>query len=277
MRLMLVPLALLAGVGLLAPAETIRAQTLRYGGEEGRQDRYRLATMVRIHQDFQGAAVDLTVRSTGVLALTLERSHEDTLTFAVAFDSLQLAFEGAPVASPDLSCVVGRIMRLRLSREGRVLDFEVPADLCETPPGFDLKHMVSHFFPRLPEKAARPGVVWSDTLTYPLAQQGIESQVSVVTSYTAKDKRKETEGELLEIGYATRTTLSGQGSREGTPLFLDGSGAGSGTILFDAGGHTFWSSSGTQALELRVDVRPEGQPPLSIPIRQEITAEIEHL
>jgi hypothetical protein len=33
---------------------------------------------------------------------------------------------------------------------------------------------------------------------------------------------------------------------------------------------------GTQTLELVVDVTPEGQPPRSIPIRQEVTAVIEH-
>jgi len=242
----------------------------------GRRDRYRLTTTVQIHQDFQGSAVDVTVRSHGLLSLTLERLQKDTLTYAVAFDSLELSFEGVPAPAPDLSCVVGRSMRLHLSSMGRVYEFEPPPDLCETPPGFDLEHMVGHFFPRLPDEGARPGTVWSDTLNYPISQQGIESRVSVVTSYTAKGEREAEDGELVEVAYATETTISGRGDQEGTPLFLDGSGTGSGTILFDEDGRTFWSSTGTQVLELRVDVTPEGQPPLSIPIRQEITAEVKH-
>ncbi len=276
MRLSLVPLVLLAGAGLLAPS-AIGAQSLRYGGDAGRSDRYRLTTTVEIHQDFQGASADLTVRSYGVLGLTLEGSRGDTLTYGVVFDSLDLAFEGAPLEKPDLSCVVGRTLRLVLSRTGRVQGFEAPPDLCDTPPGFDLKQMVSHFFPRLPERPARPGLEWADTLAYPVSQQGIESQVRVVTSYTAKGKSRAEGGTFVEVAYTTETTVAGRGEQAGRPLFVDGSGHGAGTILFDEDGKTFWRSTGTQTLELTVDVTPEGQPPLSIPVRQEITAEIQHL
>jgi hypothetical protein len=276
MRISLVSLVLLAGAGFLAPGAA-RAQVLRYGGEAGRNDRYRLTTTVAIHQDFQGASTDLTVRSYGVLDLTLEDAGADTLGFGVVFDSLDLAFEGAPLEKPDLSCVVGRTLRLVLSPTGRVTGFEAPADLCETPAGFDLKQMVSHFFPRLPDGPARDGLEWADTLAYPVSQGGIESQIRVITRYTARGKSRVEGRELLEVAYATETTVAGQGEQGGRPLFVDGSGHGSGSILFDQKGSTFWRSTGTQTLELTVDVTPEGQPPLSIPVRQQITSEIQHL
>jgi hypothetical protein len=276
MRLSLVPLVLLACVSLLAPRAS-DAQVLRYGGDPGRSDRYRLTTTVAIHQDFQGSSTDLTVRSYGVLVLTLEGTTGDSLGFGVVYDSLDLAFEGAPVEKPDLSCVVGRTLRLGLSPTGRVLGFEAPADLCETPPGFDLKQMVSHFFPRLPEAPAREGLEWADTLAYPVSQQGIESQVRVVTHYTARGKNRVDGREFLQVAYVTETTVAGQGEQGGRPLFVDGSGHGEGSILFDQKERTFWRSTGTQTLDLTVDVTPEGQPPLSIPVRQQITSEIQHL
>jgi hypothetical protein len=253
------------------------AQTLKYAGEEGDRARYRLTNTMKIHQEFQGIPTDLTVRSHSLLTLLLERSEDDTLTFGVTFDSLNVKFEGAPLRAPDLSPVLGRKMTLKVSPRGQVFSFELPADMPAAPAGFDLKQMVSHFFPRVPGGRAKPGTTWSDTLNLPVAQQGIQSSVQVVTRYTSRGKGKGQGGKYLEVGYATLTTISGKGEQGGTPLFLDGKGTGKGTILFGDGGETFWSSKGTQTLNLVVDVTPEGQPPLSIPVRQEITAEIQHL
>lgn len=253
------------------------AQSLRYAGEEGQRDRYRLTNTVKIHQEFQGASTDLTVRSFSLLNILLERSEDDTLTFGITFDSLDLKFEGAPVPAPDLSPLVGKKMTLKLSPRGDVYAFEVSGDMPETPPGFDLKQMVSHFFPQLPEGKAGRGVAWSDTLAYPVSQQGIDSKVKVVTNYTSKGEAAGTEEEFIQVEYVTVTTIEGKGEQAGTPLFLDGTGKGSGTILFAEDGETFWSSKGTQTLDLVVDLTPEGQPPTSIPIRQEITGEIQHL
>jgi hypothetical protein len=276
MRFHLAPLAALP-LAMLIPAGTGKAQTLRYAGEEGRTDRYRLTNTVKIHQEFQGTATDLTVRSLSLINLMLENSEDDTLTYGVTFDSLDLTFEGAPVPSPDLTPILGKKMTLKLSPQGQVYAFDVPADMPETPPGFELKQMVSHFFPRLPAAEADPGSAWADTLVLPVSQQGIDSKVTVVTNYTAKGEATEGEREFIQVDYATATTIAGKGEQEGTPLFLDGSGSGSGTILFGEDGETFWSSKGSQTLNLVVDVTPEGQPPMSIPIRQEITAEIQHL
>ncbi|HEY7461034.1 MAG TPA: hypothetical protein VIC59_04080 [Gemmatimonadota bacterium] len=276
MRLAYASLALLASAGLALPC-VASAQALRYGGDEGRSDRYRLTNTVQIHQEFQGAAADLTVRSRGVVDLVLERADADTLTYTVVFDSLDLAFEGAPAEAPDLSCVVGRTLRLSLSPSGRVQAFDKPADLCETAPGFDLERTVSHFFPRLPEGGGKSGGAWADTLAYAVSQQGIESEVHVITTYAPKENREGSAGRLVEVAYETLTTVSGEGEQGGTPLILEGSGRGSGTILFAADGAAFWSSTGTQTLDITVNVTPTGQPPLSIPIHQEITAEVEHL
>lgn len=279
---------LLAALAAALPAAG--AQTLRYGGEEGRTDRYGLTHTVRIRQEFQDAVTELTMRSRSVLRLALQSTSDDTLTYGVTFDSLDVQFEGAPVPGPDLGAVLGRTMTLRVSPRGRVLAFEVPDDLPETPSNFDLRQMVSHFLPRLPEGEAEPGTAWTDTLRLPVAQGGIESDVVVVTTYTARGEPADddlatlggtgapaTAGDgFLAVGYATSTTINGRGEQEGRPLFLDGSGTGSGTILFADEGRTFWSSTGTQVLEMRVELSPEGQPPVSIPIRQEIQAEIRH-
>ncbi len=273
-----------SGAGVLAlallAALPAHAQSLRYDGEEGQTDRYRLTNTVRIHQELQGAATDLTVHSYSLLTLVLERAEDDTLSYGVTFDSLDLRFEGAPVPPPDLSCILGNKMTLQLSPRGEVYRFDVPAEMCATPAGFDLKQMVSHFFPRLPEgERAESGTTWSDTLSFPVSQQGIESSVQVVTDYTSRGTTAEGGGgeDFVAVDYRTATTISGKGEQGGAPLFLDGRGTGEGRLLFAGEGETFWSSTGTQTLELVIDVTPEGQPPLSIPIRQEITAEIQHL
>lgn len=266
--------AALLGTGMPGGAE---GQTLRYEGEEGQTDRYRLRNTVKIHQELQGISTELTVLSNGLLSLELEDLEDDTLTFGVTFDSLELKFEGAPVPAPDLTPVLGRKMTLKLSPTGKVHTFELPADMPATPPGFDLKQMVGHFFPRLPQKKARAGLIWADTLVFPVAQQGIESQVQVVTTYTAKGETKAPEGTFIEVDFATAVSVHGKGEQAGAPLFLDGKGTGNGEIRFSEDGETFWSSKGTQSLDLVVDVTPAGQPPMSIPIREEITTEIQHL
>ncbi len=269
--------ALVAAVAAACAPLSTSAQTLRYGGEEGHRDRYRLTNTVRVHQEFQGVSTDLVMRSFSLLEVVLQRSEGDTLTYGVTFDSLDLKFEGAPLPAPDLSCVVGETMTLKLSRSGDVHAFGVPADMCPTPPVFDLEQMVSHFFPRLPDEEAKAGTAWTDTLAYPVAQQGIESEVTVVTTYTSGGETDRDGDPYVEVRYGTATTIRGKGEQAGAPLFLDGKGVGEGTILFADDGATFWSSEGTQRLELEVDVTPEGQPPMSIPIRQEVTAAVERI
>ena len=265
---------LAALAAILLPASAA-AQTLRYGGQPGERARYRLENTARIHQETPAGPSDLTVRSFSLLALLLESANADTLAYAVTFDSLALTFEGAPVTPPDLTPLkAGRVV-LRLSPRGDVHAFEVPADMPPPPPGFDLKQMLSHFFPRLPGTPAPPGTTWSDTLSVPVSQQGIESQVQVVTTYTSRGKTNTPEGAFVEVGYGTVTTLRGTGRQDGTPVALEGSGRGSGTILLGDDGATFWSSKGTQTLELQVRFTPEGQEPVSIPIRQEIASEIQ--
>lgn len=280
---------LLAALTAVVPAARTPAQTLRYGGDEGRTDRYGLTHTVHIRQEFQGAVSELTIRSRSVLRLALQSAADDTLTYGVTFDSLDVRIEGASVPDPDLRGVLGRTMTLRVSPRGRVFAFGMPEDLPETS-NFDLRQMVSHFLPRLPDDEAEPGTSWTDTLHLPVAQGGIESDVTVVTTYTSRgepgeDDLESFQGirgpdgadlELFAVDYGTSTTISGRGEQEGSPLFLDGSGSGSGTILFSDDGRTFWSSTGTQVLEMRVELSPEGQPPVSIPIRQETQAEIRH-
>lgn len=275
MRLRFVWSAFLVAVAL--DVATGGAQTLRYAGEEGDRDRYRLSNTVRIHQEFQGAATDLTMRSYSLLSLLLERFAGDTLTYGVTFDSLDLKFEGAPVPAPDLTPMVGKKMTLKLSPRGEVYGFDVPADMPPPPPGFDLKQMMSQFFPRLPDDEAEPGTSWSDTLAYPVSQQGIESRVSVVTNYTSRGEKPGEGGEFVEVDFGTVTSIQGKGETGGTPLFIEGKGTGTGTLRFGDDGETFWSARGRQTLELTVDVTPDGQPPMSIPIRQEIETEIQHL
>jgi hypothetical protein len=274
-------------LAVLAAVPAAGAQTLRYGGEEGRTDLYGLTHTVRIRQEFQDAVTELTMRSRSVLRLALRAAADDTLTYGVTFDSLDVQLEGAALPGPELGAVLGRTMTLRVSPRGRVFAFEVPEDIPQTPSNFDLRQMVSHFLPRLPEGEAQEGTSWTDTLRLPVAQAGIESDITVVTTYTSRgepaaDDRAALgapprgDGRLVAVDYATSTTIEGRGEQEGRPLFLDGSGTGSGTILFAEDGRTFWSSTGTQVLEMRVEVSPEGQPPVSIPIRQEIQAEIRH-
>ncbi|MFN2431773.1 MAG: hypothetical protein ABR599_02970 [Gemmatimonadota bacterium] len=267
---------MVAVAALLLPLP-LAAQTLRYGGDEGDSSRYRLSNSARIRQEFQGTATDLTVTSFSLLDLVLQRATEDTLTYGVTLDSLSLSFEGADVPPPDLRPVTDRRMTLKVSPRGQVYAFDLPPDMPQAPPGIDLKQMVSHFFPRLPEGRAPAGTQWTDPLTLPVSQQGIQSDVRVVTTYTSRGEARTPEGEFVAVDYGTETTLHGEGEQQGAPLVLDGTGRGTGTILFAEDGERFWSSKGTQTLDLQVEISPAGQAPVRIPVKQEVTAEIQHL
>ncbi len=176
-----------------------------------------------------------SLATTMVVTLILADSA-DALSMSGTIDSLHVA-RGMRIATADSAPPLPIPLRAVLDRQGGVIRLggadTVPDSLCLT----TLDPIVSatrDLFVRLPERLTS-GATWEDTTQTTSCRGRIPVTTTTIASYTVLGEQAVGGRGLIAIARTTTITLAGGGEQYNRSATVQGSGTGSGTLLFDPG------------------------------------------
>lgn len=259
----------------MAWSGALLAQPLVYAPAQGVSFRYRTANVLTISQRVLDRDNLYTLRSGGLVRLTL-LSSEPRLLWRLGFEELSLQIEGA-FPTPRVDELRGTVVTLSTTPEGVVLD-AVAAGIV--PPGVGARYIeraAAAFFPRLPGRAARGLESWADTLTVTEVLQGVTTEVETILSYTIADTSALAGRAVLPVEYEGEIVLTGAGTLGGSRVELQGGGRVTGHYLYDPADRIFDLHEQEQVLESTLTVEGPDQERVDIPSRQVLHARAERL
>lgn len=173
-----------------------------------------------------------------------------------------VTFDGtAPLAPESLDSARRAIVRGFVDASGRV------KNLSATPGNSlivgQVQGMINSFFPKI-KSAAKAGESWTDTTEITNAAGGNNTNVTLVTSYTAGAGETVAGLPALKVNATTKSTISGtlENPMTGT-MEVDGTGTGTGTLFIGTDGR-FLGGSSTSNIDQKLKV---SMAPTPIPVK----------
>lgn len=209
-RLPCVPVALL----LLAPlvAAPLRAQGVEYSAGT---TRYRLSTSTKGSQSSPMGSQDFQIDARQQLTVNIAKQTKDTMVATVTLDSLSVkSAQGAP----DLSRLLGSKFVSYISPTGRV--YSTKAAEGTDPVLAQVSESVARFLPTY-RRDMRAGMIWSDTVSGKITQQGLEVDRTIISRYTVTGDTAVAGEKAFKVERASTVKAAGSGSAQGTPISLE--------------------------------------------------------
>lgn len=252
-------------VAALALAPGLRAQTLRYGTQQGATHQYERTQKDHVVQTIQGNEQTADIESFWRFT-TKVTDAGDAVKVAVVHDSLALSSPGI-TEQPDFSEIYGKPVEITMSKRGEVQNVDVPDSLPDIAARLDFGTTYKNFFPVLPAGEVETGDTWSDTLNTKSNQNGLDITVQRINDYTAKGMEQKDGKDAVRIEYVSNMKIEGTGNQQGADISLSGSGTGNGTFWFQPDPGTYLG--GTEKGEMKMDAFvTAGDQNLMIPIVQ---------
>ena len=267
--------ALLGALASVAGPAPATAQSLHYAPPQGVPFRYRTANTLTVSQQVLGRENHYTLRSGGVVRLTLLNPGERML-WRLGFDELTLEIEG-PFPTPRVEELRGTVVTLATTPRGVVLE-ALAAGVVS--PGLGTQYVeraAAAFFPHLPSGEALPGTSWTDTLSVTEVLQGVTAEVQTVVTYTVADTSAFAGHAVLPIDYVGRIAVTGAGTVAGTGVSRDGDGRVEGSYLYSPADGVFDIHEQEQVLESTLTLEGPDRAATAIPSRQVLHARAERL
>lgn len=167
----------------------------------------------------------------------------------------------APVAPESLDSAKRAIVRGFVDASGKV------KNLTATPDNSlivgQVQGMINSFFPRI-KAAAKAGESWIDTTEVKNAAGGNNTNVTLITSYTAGAGETVAGVRALKVNSSTKSTISGtlENPMAGT-MEVEGTGTGTGTLFIGADGR-FLGGSSSSSIDQKLKV---SMAPTPIPVK----------
>jgi hypothetical protein len=198
------------------------------------------------------------------------------LLWRLGYEELNLSIEGA-FPSPRAEGLRGAVVTLATTPQGVVLDALASGVVSPGIGGQYVERAAAAFLPRLPERDARPGAVWIDTLLVTEVLQGVTAEVTTVVRYTIADTSALAGRPVVPVEYTGTISVTGSGVIEGSRVEVQGSGRVEGHYLFDPADRVFDLHEQQQVLESTLTLVSPDQRAVGIPSRQVLTARSERL
>lgn len=250
-------------------------QSLSYAPTQGESFRYRTRNQLTVTQQILESENHYTLQADGVVRLTL-MNHGERLLWRLGYEELNLRIEGA-FPSPRAEGLRGTVVTLATTPQGVVLDALASGVVSPGIGGQYVERAAAAFLPRLPERAALPGVVWVDTLLVTEVLQGVTAEVTTVLRYTVADTSALAGRPVVPVEYTGTIAVTGSGVIEGSRVEVKGSGRVSGHYLFDPADRVFDLHEQQQVLESTLTLVSPDQRTVGIPSRQVLNARSERL
>ena len=264
-----------ATLATLAAFATAQAQSLGYGPPQGASFRYRTSNRLIVSQQILESENHYTLRADGIVRLTLMNSGP-RLLWRLGYEELNLEVEGA-FPSPRVEGLRGTVVTLSTTPQGVVLDALASGVVS---PGVGTQYVeraAAAFLPRLPERAATPGAVWTDTLLVTEVLQGVTAEVTTVLRYAVADTSAIAGRAVVPVEYTGTISVTGSGLIEGSRVQVEGSGRVRGHYLYDPGDRVFDLHEQEQVLESTLTLMSPEQRTVGIPSRQVLNARSERV
>lgn len=265
----------MAVLATLAPFATAGAQSLGYGPAQGASFRYRTSNQLIVSQQILESENHYTLRAEGIVRLTLMNAGP-RLLWRLGYEELNLEIEGA-FPSPRVEGLRGAVVTLSTTPQGVVLDALASGVVS---PGIGTQYVeraAAAFLPRLPERAATPGAVWTDTLLVTEVLQGVTAEVTTVLRYAVADTSSIAGRAVVPVEYTGTISVAGSGLIEGSRVHVEGSGRVRGHYLYDPADRVFNLHEQEQVLESTLTLMSPEQRTVGIPSRQVLNARSERL
>ncbi len=265
----------MAVLATLAPFATAGAQSLGYGPAQGASFRYRTSNQLIVSQQILESENHYTLRAEGIVRLTLMNAGP-RLLWRLGYEELTLEIEGA-FPSPRVEGLRGAVVTLSTTPQGVVLDALASGVVS---PGIGTQYVeraAAAFLPRLPERAATPGAVWTDTLLVTEVLQGVTAEVTTVLRYAVADTSSIAGRAVVPVEYTGTISVAGSGLIEGSRVQVEGSGRVRGHYLYDPADRVFNLHEQEQVLESTLTLMSPEQRTVGIPSRQVLNARSERL
>ena len=198
------------------------------------------------------------------------------ILWRLGYEELNLRIEGA-FPTPRAEGLRGAVVTLATTPQGEVLDALASGVVSPGIGGQYVERAAAAFLPRLPERSAMPGAMWTDTLLVTEVLQGVTAQVTTVLSYTISDTSALAGRPVVPIEYSGTISVTGSGVIEGSRVEVEGSGRVSGHYLFDPADRVFDLHEQEQVLESTLILMSPDQRAVGIPSRQVLQARSERL
>lgn len=198
------------------------------------------------------------------------------LLWRLGYEELNLRIEGA-FLTPRAEGLRGAVVTLATTPQGEVLDALASGVVSPGIGGQYVERAAAAFLPRLPERSATPGAMWTDTLLVTEVLQGVTAQVTTVLRYTISDTSALAGRPVVPIEYSGTISVTGSGVIEGSRVEVEGSGRVSGHYLFDPADRVFDLHEQEQVLESTLILMSPDQRAIGIPSRQVLQARSERL
>jgi hypothetical protein len=198
------------------------------------------------------------------------------LLWRLGYEELNLRIEGA-FPTPRAEGLRGAVVTLATTPQGEVLEALASGVVSPGIGGQYVERAAAAFLPRLPERSATPGAMWTDTLLVTEVLQGVTAQVTTVLHYTISDTSALAGRPVVPIEYSGTISVTGSGVIEGSRVEVEGSGRVSGHYLFDPSDRVFDLHEQEQVLESTLILMSPDQRAVGIPSRQVLQARSERL
>lgn len=247
------PLAVVALIlGSLASSAPPAAVTTKYKLE------IKAETTIDLAAFGQGVQTQ-TANLTAWLIVTLNDSAGGKRVHVIV-DSV--AYDGtAPVAPESVDSARHAVVRGFVDASGRV------KDLSATPGNSllvgQIQGMINSFFPKI-KSAAKAGESWTDTTEIKNSAGGVNTNVTLITAYTAGAGETVAGVPALKVNTMTRSTVSGtlENPMAGT-MEVEGTGSGTGTLFIGTDGR-FLGGSSSSSIDQKLKM---SMAPTPIPVK----------
>jgi len=264
-----------AALVALATAVPCSAQSLAYSPSQGESFRYRTRNQLTVTQQILESRNHYTLRADGIVRLTL-MNPGPRLLWRLGYEELNLRVEGA-FPSPRAEGLRGAVVTLATTPQGVVLEALASGVVS---PGIGTQYVeraAAAFLPRLPERAATPGAVWTDTLLVTEVLQGVTAEVTTILRYTVADTSALAGRPVVPVEYTGTISVTGAGVVEGSRIEVNGNGRVNGHYLFDPVDRVFDLHEQEQVLESTLTLVSPERRTVGIPSRQVLQARSERL
>ncbi len=258
---------------LLMNSGAIAQYKLEYKATGSSPLHYKAHTTLQTTESMMGQEAKVFVTSNQSISMTSTRSGDELLYGITIDSSANIAVLPNGDTSRTSSPAVGMTKQTLVHPNGDQIS-SVWADtaFAKTQAG-QTKDFGSFFF-RLPDKEVKIGSVWNQKKTDTVATGGGEGSIMVTTNSNYKLVNKETvEGiPCVKIEFSGKVALNGGTVYQGIEFGISGTGAISGTAIFDYTNGKVVRISGTSVQDLMM--ASSGQQKVTIPMNQKTSYDL---